>query len=52
MEKMKYEMPRVEVRDLESVNLFATSLSEVSADAPALDDVDNFSNKNVWDNLW
>ena len=51
MEKMKYEMPRVEVRDLESVNLFATSLPEAS-DAPALDNVENFSNKNVWDNLW
>lgn len=49
---MKYEMPRVEVRDLESVNLFATSLTEAPADASALDDVDNFSNKNVWDNLW
>lgn len=48
---MKYEMPRVEVRDLESVNLFATSLLETS-EAPALDDVENFSNKNVWDNLW
>ena len=51
MEKMKYEMPRVEVRDLESVNLFATSLPE-ALDTPALDDVDNLSNKNVWDNLW
>ena len=51
MEKMKYEMPRVEVRDLESVNLFATSLPEASDD-PALDNVDNLSNKNVWDNLW
>lgn len=48
---MKYEMPRVEVRDLESVNLFATSLPGAS-DEPALGDVDNFSNKNVWDNLW
>ena len=48
---MKYEMPRVEVRDLESVNLFATSLTEVSG-TPALDNVDNLSNKNVWDNLW
>lgn len=47
---MKYEMPRVEVRDLESVNLCATSLPET--DAPALDNVENFSNKNVWDNLW
>ena len=51
MEKMKYEMPRVEVRDLESVNLFATSFPEMS-DAPASDNVDNLSNKNVWDNLW
>lgn len=51
MEKMKYEMPRVEVRDLESVNLFATSLAGVS-DASALDGVENYSNKNVWDNLW
>lgn len=48
---MKYEMPRVEVRDLESVNLFATSFPEMS-DAPASDNVDNLSNKNVWDNLW
>lgn len=51
MEKMKYEMPRVEVRDLESVNLFATSLPEVPNE-PASDNVDNYSNKNVWDNLW
>lgn len=48
---MKYEMPRVEVRDLESVNLFATSLAEVRGES-ALGDVDNYSNKNVWDNLW
>ena len=54
MEKKKYEMPQVEVRELEGEVLMQakSGMPEVS-DAPTRGDLGSEANRdNVWEDLW
>ena len=53
MEKKKYEMPQVEVRELEGEVLMAASGEPTISNTSTIKDLGSEANRdNVWEDLW